>query len=420
VNGRKLRCGLGEILLKASVSRRSSLCGAVALAGLVALAASACASSSGSGRAPASSSASPTGSPAASLRSSTGSAAGVAAAEAQLTQYEGLVTSFRGPGPALSDPGALRGKTFTYVPFFLEAPYFQAEVQLLKQAAAVVGMKMTVCDAQATPTGATACIRQAAGAKSAGIITDSIPYNFAGNAYAAAAAANIPVVAGDIADPVPAELTGHAITMDMHENVVGELVADEIIANSSGTANPLLVDEDDEDENFVTDNAILHQFAADCPRCKITQVPYHDTSLQLIPTAVSTALLRDRSINYVFIHYDEPAGPLVFQGMQTAHATDAKVVSMGAFAYGLQNVASGKEIADVNSDPATGAWDEADALFRMITKSEIPPPSAYQLPIRVFDESNVAGLALTTTVYDSGAWYTNGAYRTVYRRLWTS
>jgi hypothetical protein len=56
----------------------------------------------------------------------------------------------------------------------------------------------------------------------------------------------------------------------------------------------------------------------------------------------------------------------------------------------------------------------------MITKSEIPPPSAYQLPIRVFDESNVAGLALTTTVYDSGAWYTNGAYRTVYRRLWTS
>jgi ribose transport system substrate-binding protein len=388
----------------------------IALAGGVALAASACSSSSGGGTTSASSSASSRVISA----GSDASAAGVAAAKAQLAKYQPLVTSFKAPGPALSDPAALRGKTFTYVAAFLEAAYFQGQVQLIKQAAAVVGMKVSVCDAKGTPTGASSCIMQGVRDKSAGIITDSIPYDFASNAYAASAAANIPVVVADIAVPTPASLVGHAVTMAFPGDVVAELAADEIIDDSSGTANALLVTQDDGGPNVITQSAMNKEFAANCPACKITVVKYHETQLQQLPTLVSTAFLKDPTAKYLFFDYDSPAGPLVYQGMQTAHVANVKVVSLGAGLNGLQNISSGKQFADVNTDPASGAWNEADMLFRMITKTGVPSPDAYQLPIRAFDSSNVAGLPLTQAAYVNGEWFTNGAYQKDYERLWTS
>jgi ribose transport system substrate-binding protein len=352
--------------------------------------------------------------------SSDASAAGLAAAKAQLAKYRPLVSSFTGPGPALTNASSLRGKTITYVAAFLAAAYFQAQVKLVTQAADVVGAKVSVCDAKGTPTGASTCIMQGVQSGSVGIITDSITYAYANNAYAAAAAAGVPVVAADITDSVPASLVGHVTTMDFHESVVAPLAADEIIADSSGTANVLLVQQDDVGANTVIQESMKKEFEVHCPKCKVTQVLYHQGALQQLPTLVSTALQRTPDTNYLFFNYDSPAGPLVFQGMQTVHATNIKVVSLGAGVDGLQNVASGKQLADVNSDIASGAWNAVDLLFRMITKSTIPSPDAYKLPIRVFDSTNIKALTLSLDAYSRGDWWTNGAYRTGYRKLWAS
>lgn len=351
--------------------------------------------------------------------STTSQTAGVQAANAELAKYLELTTTFKAPGPALQNAASLKGKTITYVPFFLEAPYFQAEVTLLQRAASDVGMKVNVCNAEATPTGAASCINQAVAAKAAGIITDSIPYAFAKNAYAAAAKAAIPVVAADIADPVPSSFGSDVQTMDFHEDITGKLVADKIIADSAGHANVLLVVSHDVTENIVNQQAMQQEFAANCPGCKVTASIFSNSQLNDIPSAVSVALTQDPGIDYVVIQYDEPAGPLVLQGIEQVHATSRiKIVSQGAFLFGLQKIAAGQQLADVNSDPATGAWNEADLLFRMMTKSGVPSPNSYDLPIRLFDKSNVGSLTLTSTAYASGEWYTNGAYASVYRALW--
>jgi ribose transport system substrate-binding protein len=345
--------------------------------------------------------------------------AGVQAAKAELAKYLQLTTTFKAPGPTLKNAASLRGKTITYVPFFLEAPYFQAEVTLLQRAASVVGMKVNVCNAAATPTGAASCINQAVATKAGGIITDSIPYSFATNAYAAAAKAGIPVVASDIADPVPSSLGPDVQTMDFHEDVTGKLVADEIIADSGGHANVLLVVSHDVTEDVVNEKAMQQEFAANCPGCKVTPSIFSNNQLNDIASAVSVALTQNPDINYVVIQYDEPEGPLVLQGIVQVHATSrVKIVSQGSFLFGLQKIAAGQQLADVNSDPASGAWNEADLLFRMMTKSPIPSASSYDLPIRLFDKSNVGSLALTATAYASGQWYTNGGYASVYRSVW--
>jgi len=196
-------------------------------------------------------------------------------------------------------------------------------------------------------------------------------------------------------------------------------VADEIIADSGGHANVLLVVSHDVTEDVVNEKAMQQEFAANCPGCKVTPSIFSNNQLNDIASAVSVALTQNPDINYVVIQYDEPEGPLVLQGIVQVHATSrVKIVSQGSFLFGLQKIAAGQQLADVNSDPASGAWNEADLLFRMMTKSPIPSASSYDLPIRLFDKSNVGSLALTATAYASGQWYTNGGYASVYRSVW--
>jgi ribose transport system substrate-binding protein len=227
------------------------------------------------------------------------------------------------------------------------------------------------------------------------------------------------VVAADIADQPPASYGADVQTMDFHENITGKLIADEIIADSAGNANVLLVVSHDVTENIVNATAMQDEFTANCPSCKVTTSIFSNSQLNDISSAVSVALTQNPAINYVVIQYDEPAGPLVLQGIAQVHATGRiKIVGQGAFLYGIQKVAAGQQLADVNSDPATGAWNEADLLFRLMTKTPVPSPSAYDLPIRVFDKANAGSLTLTSSAYASGQWYTNGTYASIYRSLW--
>ncbi|MGH3266277.1 MAG: sugar ABC transporter substrate-binding protein, partial [Trebonia sp.] len=270
------------------------------------------------------------------------------------------------------------------------------------------------------PTVAAQCIKQAVADKSAGIITDSLPYAMAENAYAAAVAARMPIVVSDVLDPMPAGWSKDLVATDNGQGVGSALMADAIIADSDGKANVLFADTTTNSTTKDAADAVLSEFATYCPGCKVTTVNWSPAQVQQIPTAVSVALNTDRSIDYVFASYDQPAGPAVVQGMQlSGRQGKLKLVGYGAVVAAMEQIADGTRLADVAVDPAIVAWNNTDRLLRLMTGEPVPAASAYDVPRRVFDKSNIGSVdGKSVAAYESGSWFSNGSFRTTYAKLW--
>lgn len=347
---------------------------------------------------------------------------GVQHAKTEIAQHLGVQDTFKAPGGAIPGLAAFKGRTITYIPITLQATYFEAEYQQITQAAGLLGIRVQVCDAQAQPTVAAQCIDQAVQSKSAGIITDSLPFALAQNAYASAVSAHIPIVASDVADPLPAGWAGDVLTTSNGQDVGGRLMADAIIADSGGRAHVLFADTTSTSTTADSANAVLDEFKTYCPACQVTTVNWDPSAVQQIPTAVSVALNSHPDIDYVYASYDQPAGPFVVEGVQlSGRRNDVKLVGYGAVVTSMQLIASGKQLADVAVDPAIVAWNNTDRLLRMMGKAPLPPASAYFVPRRVFEAQNIHTVnGGSTAEFENGTWFTGDSYKAVYASLWNA
>jgi ribose transport system substrate-binding protein len=397
-----------------SIRRATRLGSLLGAAALVAMTAAACSSGQSS-----TSDAGGTSSTAAAGSTAAGStAAGVAHAQSALAGIGGDVTSFSPVGPAISGLAAHRGETVTYIPIFLEAGYFSVSAANLKQAAALVGINLRVCDGKAVPSTVAACFTQAISDHSTAIITDSVPIAEAPNSYAAAASAKIPVVMLNNDTPISGSLAPYVRSLSVNQVAYAADGADAIIAASGGKANVLAVLSADNGETKMAAAAFQKEMATSCPGCTVTALTYLSAELQDVPTEVSTALLKHPDTNYVFAQFDSPLAPAVIQGIQQAQKTSSiKLIAEGGDLGGLQRVDAGQQFADISNDPAYSAWSALDYALRLIANPNAPEP-AYQIPARVFYASTVKALTLTDSAWIVGSWYTNGSFRKMYESLW--
>jgi ribose transport system substrate-binding protein len=385
-------------------SHRTQLAAAVAALGLAVL--TACGNSASGSTAPAAAT----------------SPADVTAAKSAVDAQLAALTQIKAPGGQVTGLGKFSGGTIAYIPITLKATYFEAELEQITQAVQPLGLRVQVCDAQAQPTVATQCLDQAVSAKSVGIITDSLPFALAKNSYASAVAAGIPIVASDVSDPLPPEWAGKITTTDNGQDVGSRLMADAIIADSGGTANVLFVNTTSTSTTKESSDAVLDEFAKRCPGCKVQQVGWEATAVQKIPTAVSVALNSNPGVGYVYTSYDQPAGPLVIQGMQLSGRADKlKLVGYGADVSAMQRIAGGNQFVDVAADPALIAWNNTDRLLRMMSGAQVPPASEYTVPRRVFNSSNVGTVnGASVDEFKNGAWFTDGSFRQTFHQLWST
>src|ERR1700759_5255122 len=151
---------------------------------------------------------------------------------AKVAELEKAGTSFPGPTGQIPGVTGLSGKTVYYIPITQQSPQFAVTQAALESAFGKVGIKLQVCNGNATPTGIAACLTQATKAQAGAIITDAIPYVIAANAFAAALAAGIPVLntnqTADSAPPAAAKL-GYIYAAGSEQMVA---VADWIINDS--------------------------------------------------------------------------------------------------------------------------------------------------------------------------------------------
>ena len=125
------------------------------------------------------------------------SAPGVSQAAATVAKYENAVAFTPAGKPLSGVKGALAGKSIYYIPITQQVPIFPVIESGLGQALSVVGAQLHVCDGGATPSTTSACLNQAIAAHAAAVITDSIPYGFAQQGFAALQAHGIPILIGD-------------------------------------------------------------------------------------------------------------------------------------------------------------------------------------------------------------------------------
>lgn len=353
-----------------------------------------------------------------SAAASSAPASGVAQAAAAVAAAENAASGFTAPGGALANVASLKGKTVYYVPIALQVPFFQGAIQGLKDAYGPLGITVQTCDGGGSPSAISACLNQAVTAGAAAVITDSVSSDFAQNAFNNVTAHHIPLLFMN--EPTATQNDTLASVGGDAGQTYTKLTADWIIADSKGTANVLVVEITDSQasKDFIEKGG-LAEFASQCPGCKVTTVETTTPQLQTLPTLVSSTLVKDPAINYLFPEFDIDVAGAV-QGLQTGGTThNVTVASTTGVLASLQSVASKQhQLEDTGESEYGEAWNAADAVLRMMLKQ--PVPTDYSVPVRVFDANNIGSLTLTAAAANSGAWYGTGDFRAVYQKLWGS
>ena len=353
----------------------------------------------------------------ASSSSSAGSAAsaGVAYAKAQVATYEKVPAQVTAPGPALKNEASLHGKPVWFIPLGINIPYFAAVTAGAEAAGQAAGVKLHVCDGNLNPSTITTCMNQAITSGAAGVIADGFTPGFVQQGVNNLAAHHIPLVDADHAQGGGNDTLSY---LGNNSYLQSQLAADWIIANSGGKADILAIEntEDPVTSSFLTQGG-LPEFTKHCPGCKVKVIKTTAEQLNLLPSAIDTALVQDPKINYMFPEFDEDAGATIGGLQQSSHASSVKLSSATALLPDLQRIRSGSfQYADAGNNPAFVGWAALDQLMRMMLK--MAPINNELVPVRLFDQANIGSVALTSAAFQSGAWYGNTGYQQMFESLW--
>jgi ribose transport system substrate-binding protein len=348
--------------------------------------------------------------------------AGVAQAQAQIAKYSRPMT-FKPAGSPLSGVrSALTGKTVYYVPITQQVPIFPVVESGLTQALAAAGAHLHVCDGGATPPATTACLNQAIADHAAAVVTDSIPFGFAQQGFLALESHHIPVLLGD--EPAvgaagkPVAGNDQLAFLETNQVRAMALSADWIIAHSTGKADVLVIKITDSPLTVqaITQGA-LGEFAARCPGCTVHTVAETTANLSTLPSLVSSALLKDPNIGYVFTEFDTDLQPALGGIIQTGRTAKVIGVSSMGILGSLQMLRAGNYLQeDTGSAGVLQGWQYADQVFRMLLHQ--PVLASEDIPQRVFTRDNVGTLDLSPAGQISGSWYVTNDFKTAFSKLW--
>jgi len=351
----------------------------------------------------------------------THSAPGVAQAAATVAKYEQAVSFTPAGSPLAGVKAVLAGKTIYYIPITQQVPIFPIVEAGLGKALSSVGATLHVCDGGATPSTTSSCLSQAIADHAAAVVTDSIPYGFAAQGFAALKAHNIPVLLGDepsVGPTGPVAGNDKLAFFESNQTLVMSLSADWIIAHSNGKADILVIEITDSPLTVqaITQGA-LAQFKSRCPGCQVHVITESTANLNSLSSAVSSALLKNRGIDYVFSEFDTDVQPTVGGVVQSAFTGKVTGVSSMGILGSLQMLHSGNFLhEDTGSDGALLGWEYADQTLRMLLHK--PVLKSGDTVHRILTRQNIGALSLSAADQNSGSWYTTNDVQAAFAKLW--
>jgi ribose transport system substrate-binding protein len=319
--------------------------------------------------------------------------------------------------PSASVPGVpkLKGKTIYYIPIVQAVPTFVVAAAAMKQALTRAGLGLQVCDAQAQPAAAAACVQQAVTAGAAGIVLDAIPYGMAYNALNAAAAKGIPILVADqLPDPASTPNTDKVSYLPGAQGQASD-IAWWTIADSGGKANGIIAEEIDNPSSIAQVTDSLAVYKQNCPDCVMTVKRISASTTNLEASAASADLLGDPSATYFYTEFEDSLQPTI-QGIQQSGKTSVSLSVAAGTVNGLGLLAGNSPVkAVVVVDEAYEGWALTDEILRMATGTA---PVTETIPTRLFTKENIGTIEVTTAAQASGAWFGDNSFESTFASLW--
>lgn len=341
---------------------------------------------------------------------------GLDSAMASVARQTKPLDAYPVPTEKLSGVSALKGRTVYYVPISRQAPQFAVTGAALKKALGTVGISLRICNGNSDPTQVSVCVDQAVDAGAGAVITDSIPYALAVNAFEHARAKDIPVLITDqIADAThPADRKlGY---LDGAGRTMLTAVADWVIADSKGKAEVVINQSTDSPSSIAYVEAAQQEFGKLCSACKVVINKISSADFSLIASSTSSTLLRNPGTGYVISEFDHYLQSTLGGVQQSGRSAAVKGGSAAAQISGLRMLRSKNFLhVDVGQASAYQGWADADAALRLMLGQRLP---AYIIPIRLFTRENVADLKLTGEAEASGEWFGPTDFPSHFAGLW--
>lgn len=340
--------------------------------------------------------------------------AGVSAAKHELDAYR-RVPKFVPPGAAFDAKAAVAGKTLMNIPASSSIPFVQTMSNGVKQLAGQVGMNYMEWPNQGRPVqwvqGMDAAVNRKASAINlmAGINPASL-----GPQIKRAKASGAHVVAAHLYD-VGDTPTNGADTVSFPYEQAGRLLADWVVSKTGGDTHTLVVKIDEVVSTKAMMKGIDDVFGKACgSSCPVStiNVAIADVATKIQPQ-VQAALVRDPKIKYVIALYDSAEAPSVVAAIKSAGKSDqVKVVTFNGTPGILKLVKQGDVEMDVSENLTWDAYAITDQLMRLIAGK--PPVKDPKLPLRVYDQSNIAEAGTNPETAEGFG----NAFVTGYRKLW--
>lgn len=282
----------------------------------------------------------------------------------------------------------LKGGTIWFVSQSQAVPYFVSVYDGIKEAAAALGMKTRVFDAQgkaaAWNQGVAAAIAQ--GAK--GIVLGFPPDQMQAALGERAKKAGIPITdAGvvDLKDPAYPGSVGH---VGWSYEDAGKIEADFMVADSGAKAKALaLLSVGYKVQEYRLDGfrSELKELCSACSVAAVKHVPFAEWASQL-PTITTSYLSRDPDINYILVAADGLALNVV-KGVHQLHNTKVKLIGSDASEYNLGLIKAGDvQAADIGVSEKWLGWASLDVILRAITTGSADNEA---VPLRMFTKDNL-------------------------------
>jgi ribose transport system substrate-binding protein len=278
----------------------------------------------------------------------------------------------------------------------------------IKSAVEAQGNEYRLCDAGKTPQQATGCFNQAVNGKAAAIVTNAVGTNTAGNGYAEAAAANIPIVAifsGNApgAAGVKAEVGEDACAGQ------GANIADFVIANTKGDANVLLLTERSIGCNIQRADGFNAQIAK-CSTCSTKSLQFDLATMATnLPRQVLAEIQANPKLNYV-VGVFGAATQIGATSAQQSGRTNISVAGLDSDPAILQLMKDGDVVkGSVAFGRGEAGWTAVDAVGRLLAGQQIKS----SLPVQqlLITDTNLAQLP-------AGGFDGASDYQTQFKALW--
>ena len=341
------------------------------------------------------------------------SAAVPAGVQANLDRYK-KVPTFVAPGPAFDAKAKAGGKTLFVIPASSSVPFVSTISDNMKRIGSLAGVKVTVWDNQGQPSqwvqGMNAAIAQ--GASAIVLLAGNDPAALQPQ-IKAAKAKGIPTIVAHLYDDhqKPAPNVGGLVNIPYQ--LAGELIADQAILDTDAKANALVVTINQVKSTVPMVNGIKSQFSQYCKGCKLafTDVTIADIATKIQPN-VQAALTADPGINYVICLYDSAEAPFAEAAIRAAGRTGkVKISTFNGTPSVLKDVKKGDIVVmDVAENLDWIGYAIIDQSMRIM--GGLPAVKDAHVPVRIFDQSNIAQAGPTFT----SGW--GSAYVAGYKKLW--